>query len=91
MMIAKLFCVDLSGKKFCQKILISKNVKQKLHHQVVQAEALEAEALEAEVLRVEVEAIQKLPLSYPWFLVINYKPLKELLWRFVFCHENNQF
>ena len=39
-------------------IFRSKNFKQKLHHQVV-------EAVEAEALRVEAEAIQKLPLPHP--------------------------
>ena len=51
------FYLDLSEKNFCQEILRSKNFKQKLRHQVVEAEAL----------RVEAEAIQKLPLPHPWF------------------------
>ena len=59
MMIIMLFYLDLSGKNFCQKILRSKNFKQKLRHQVVEAEAVEAEAL-----RLEAEAIQKLPLPH---------------------------
>ena len=57
MMITKLFNFDLSGKKFCQNILRSKNFKQKLFHQKVEAEA--------EVLRVEVEATQNLLLPHP--------------------------
>ena len=40
MMITKLFYFDLSGKNFSQKILKSKNFKQKLRHQVVEAEAI---------------------------------------------------
>ena len=60
MMIKMLFYLDLSGKNFCRKFLNPKNFKQKLRHQVVEAEAVEAEAL-----RVEAEAIQKLPLPQP--------------------------
>ena len=59
-MTTKPFCFDLSGKTFCQKILRSKNFKQKLRHLAVEGEAVKAEAL-----RVEVEAIQKLPLPHP--------------------------
>ena len=39
MMIPKLFNFELSGKKFCQKILRSKKFKQKLRHQAVEAES----------------------------------------------------
>ena len=39
MMTKKLFYFDLSKKTFCQKILKSKNFKQKLY-QVVEAEAV---------------------------------------------------
>ena len=45
MMLTKLFYFDLAGKKFCRKILKSKNLKYKLHHQVMEAEAVEVEAL----------------------------------------------
>ena len=55
MMITELFYFDISKKNFCQKIIRSKNFKQKFRHQVVEAEAL----------RVEAEAIQKLPLPHP--------------------------
>ena len=41
MMITKQFYFDLSGKNFCQKILRSKNFKQKLRHQVMEAEAIQ--------------------------------------------------
>ena len=58
MMITMLFYLDLSGKKFCQKILRSKNFEQKLLHQV--------KRWKAEALRVEVEAIQNLLLPHPW-------------------------
>ena len=54
MMVTMLFYLDLTGKQFWQKILISKNSNQKLRHQEVEAEAL----------RVEAEAIQNLPLPY---------------------------
>ena len=53
MMITKLFYFDLSGKIFCEKLLRSKNFRQKLRHQV------------AEALRVEAEVIQKLLLPHP--------------------------
>ena len=56
MMITKLFYFDLIGKSFCQKILRSKNFKQKLRHQVMEAEAL----------KVEAEAIQNFPLPLSW-------------------------
>ena len=74
MMIKMLFYPDLSGKNFCQKILKSKNFKQKLLLQVVEEEAAEARALrveaeaprvEAEAPRVEAEAVQKLSLPHP--------------------------
>ena len=55
MMITILFYLESSGKKILPKILRSKNFKQKLCHQVVEAEAL----------RVEAEAFQKSPLSHP--------------------------
>ena len=45
MMIKKKFYFDLSGKKFGQKVLRSKNFGQKLRHQVIEAEAVEGEAL----------------------------------------------
>ena len=38
-----LFYLDLTGKTFRQKILRSKNFKQKLRHEVVEAEAVESE------------------------------------------------
>ena len=57
MMTTKLFYFDLSGKRFCQKVLRSKNFMQNLRHQVVEAEAVEA-------LKVEAEAMQKLPLPH---------------------------
>ena len=41
MMITKLFYFDLSGKKFCQNILRSKNFMLKLRHQVLEAEAMQ--------------------------------------------------
>ena len=63
MMILRLFYFDLSEKKFCEKILGSKNFKQKLRHQVVEVEVVETEAL-----RVEAEAIQKLPLPHPCYI-----------------------
>ena len=44
MMITKLFCFDLSGKSFCEKISRLQNLMQKLRHQVVEAEALSVEA-----------------------------------------------
>ena len=80
MMTTTLFYLDLSGKKFCQKSLKSKNCKRKLRHQVVEVEAMEAEAVETEAVEaealeveaveavgvVESEAIQKLPLPHPW-------------------------
>ena len=47
-------------KSFSQKILKLKNSNQKLHHEVVEAEAL----------RMEAEAIQKMPLPHPWFKVL---------------------
>ena len=74
MMITMLFYLDLSGKKILPKIFKIKNFKQKLRHQLVEAEAVKAEALtveaealtvEAEALTVEAEAIQKLPLPHP--------------------------
>ena len=40
-MITMPFYLDLSGKNFCQEILRSKNFKQKLRHQVVEAEAIQ--------------------------------------------------
>ena len=54
MKITMLFYHDLAEKNLFQKFLRSKNFKQKLCHQVVEAEAL----------REEAEAIQKLPLSH---------------------------
>ena len=51
---AQLFCLDYSGKYFGQKIVRSKNFKQKSHHQV------------AEALRVEAKAIKKYPLPLLW-------------------------
>ena len=66
MMIIMVFYFDLSKKNFCQNLLKLKNFKQKLRLQMVEAEAVEAEAP-----RVEAEAIQKLPLSHYWFLVMN--------------------
>ena len=56
MIITKLYYFDLIGKQNGQKISGSKNFKQKLHHQ----------AVEAKVLRVKVEVIQKLLLPHPW-------------------------
>ena len=53
-----LFYFDLFRKNICQNTLRSTNFKQKLRHQVVEAEAVEA---------VETEAIQKLPLPHPSF------------------------
>ena len=46
MKVTKQFYFDLSGKKFCQKILKLKNCQQKLRHQVMEAEAAEAEAIQ---------------------------------------------
>ena len=60
MMIAKILYFDLFGKKFDQKFNDQKFFKQNLRHQV--AKAVEAEGL-------WVEAIQKLPLSHPWYLL----------------------
>ena len=60
MMITMLFYLDLTGKNFCQKFLKSKNFKQTLCHQVVDAEAAEVKAL-----MVEAQVIQKLPLPHP--------------------------
>ena len=57
MMITMPFYLDLFGKNFCQELLRPKNFRQKLRHQVVEAEAL----------RVEAEPFQKLPLPHPWF------------------------
>ena len=57
MMITIPFYLDLFGKNFCQELLRPKNFRQKLRHQVVEAEAL----------RVEAEPFQKLPLPHPWF------------------------
>ena len=62
MMITKLFYLDLSRKKCCRKIIRSKNFKQNVRHQDVEAEAVEEEAL-----RVGVEAIQKLLLLHSYF------------------------
>ena len=44
MMTTLLFYHDLFGKNSWQKILKSKNIKQKLRHQVVEVEALRVEA-----------------------------------------------
>ena len=55
MMITRLFCFDVSEKKFFK----SQKVKQKLRHQV------------AEALRVEAKAIQKLPLPHPLLLAAS--------------------
>ena len=49
------YYLNLSGKNFCQELLRPKNFRQKLRHQVVEAEAL----------RVEAEAFQKLPPPHP--------------------------
>ena len=67
MTITKLFYFDLSGKTICQKILRSNNFNQKLHRQLVEAEAVKEEAAEAEELSVEAKTIQKLLLPHLCF------------------------
>ena len=59
MMITKTVLSWLNWKKCLLKNFTMKNFKQKLRHQVVEAEA------EPEALRVEAEAIQKFPLPHP--------------------------
>ena len=44
MMITMPFYLDLSGKKFYQELLRPKHFRQKLRHQVVEAEAPRVEA-----------------------------------------------
>ena len=56
-MITNLFYFDLSGKTFCQIIIRSKNFKQILHHQSVEAEAVDAEAVEAEAVETKAKAL----------------------------------
>ena len=63
-LIKMLFYLDLSGKN-----LRAKNLKQKLHHQVVEAEAL----------KVEAEAIQKIAASTSLFLT---QPIQRMIFYF---------